>query len=458
MIGQGFERAIVFSAPLVSALVCLTLVALDMRRGDTHPVRRAIHRQAMSTYCVFALTWMSMVLYSVWPAAFVWALPIVVPTMLLSYVLFYRTIRAITDTGHECEFPRVHFYGVVVVAVAMLSARLAVPIERLTGVIYGLPGYGVPASNLAVYLVSATCLAYSWVYLGMSLAQIWHYRRSGTIRRRGGGVIFGKIAKSSLISGETSDGTVSGGGATPNTVSGATSNTTSDKPGGTISGTIPSHSHARSLDLLFMAILVELIVLPASIFGLMLGLPPFADLGFSWAVVTVPAMIIYIAICDNLLSGNYIVIEPEVAKSPQPVESANRLTRERVERYLDDKKPWLDPSFRIGDMAGDLFTNRAYLSGFINKEYGANFSRLINALRIKEVERLREEAEERRRHVPIMQLILNAGFGNYRSYLRACALAAEDGTSDNASDDFDNQYDPDDEGDETANEERPTED
>jgi len=47
-------------------------------------------------------------------------------------------------------------------------------------------------------------------------------------------------------------------------------------------------------------------------------------------------------------------------------------------------------------MARNLFSNRTYISAFINREYGMNFNRFINNYRLKEIERLQSEAVERK--------------------------------------------------------------
>ena len=39
-------------------------------------------------------------------------------------------------------------------------------------------------------------------------------------------------------------------------------------------------------------------------------------------------------------------------------------------------------------MAKDLFSNRTYISAFINREYEMNFNRFINNYRLKEVEKI----------------------------------------------------------------------
>ena len=50
-------------------------------------------------------------------------------------------------------------------------------------------------------------------------------------------------------------------------------------------------------------------------------------------------------------------------------------------------------------MAKDLFSNRTYISAFINREYEMNFNRFINNYRLKEVERLQAEAVQRNKNI-----------------------------------------------------------
>lgn len=61
-------------------------------------------------------------------------------------------------------------------------------------------------------------------------------------------------------------------------------------------------------------------------------------------------------------------------------------------------------------------TNRCYLSAFINREYGMNFSRFVNRCRFSELDRLRIAPENADKNN--MELVLMAGFSGYRNYLR----------------------------------------
>ncbi len=81
------------------------------------------------------------------------------------------------------------------------------------------------------------------------------------------------------------------------------------------------------------------------------------------------------------------------------------------------EKPYLNPNLKITDMMGYLKTNRTYLSAFINKEYGVNFSSFINMYRLEELDKLL--ANPKYTSYNNLYLITLAGFGSYDSYLRA---------------------------------------
>lgn len=77
-------------------------------------------------------------------------------------------------------------------------------------------------------------------------------------------------------------------------------------------------------------------------------------------------------------------------------------------------------------MARDLLSNRTYISAFINREYGMNFNRFINNYRLKEVERLQSEAVQKKQKISSMEIVIHAGFSNYRSYFRAKNMMKND--------------------------------
>ena len=56
---------------------------------------------------------------------------------------------------------------------------------------------------------------------------------------------------------------------------------------------------------------------------------------------------------------------------------------EKMKRYLDDNKPYLDENFAIDKLAMALCTNKGYLSKIINNFSGMNFCQLMNSYRVK---------------------------------------------------------------------------
>ena len=80
----------------------------------------------------------------------------------------------------------------------------------------------------------------------------------------------------------------------------------------------------------------------------------------------------YLIICYNLLSGNYVIIEPAVKETA--TEKTAAFDSCRFERYMCESKPYLNPKLRITDVAAGLGTNRSYISSLVNGQYGMNFT------------------------------------------------------------------------------------
>lgn len=137
-----------------------------------------------------------------------------------------------------------------------------------------------------------------------------------------------------------------------------------------------------SLDWLSFIILFRVVLQILPIAGLVLGIGLFNKLGFIWAFTILPAVFTHIVLCLNILSENYVIIEPVTAKEKEITASGNyaQLGRQRVEKYLENKKPYLNPEFKITDMARDLFSNRTYISAFGNTVFRSKFSPAGNGM------------------------------------------------------------------------------
>ncbi len=135
-------------------------------------------------------------------------------------------------------------------------------------------------------------------------------------------------------------------------------------------------------------------------------------------IITVPCVLIIvqlILLCYNIVAENYTVIPPWRPEE-EHAEKIRKIRRTRLEKYMSTRKPYLNTKLHIADVAAGLNTNRTYLSNFINREYGMNFSRWINRLRLQELERIRFDPACR--ELSGMELVVQAGFSNYRAYAR----------------------------------------
>ncbi|MGG5506935.1 MULTISPECIES: AraC family transcriptional regulator [unclassified Myroides] len=125
-----------------------------------------------------------------------------------------------------------------------------------------------------------------------------------------------------------------------------------------------------------------------------------------------------------LSSGQIICVDqggelyPDVSKTTffYPIENANNvLTQHDIVTYFTDCKPYTDRDFRLDTIVSHLGVNRTYVSKFINITYNCNVSQFINDWRLKEVAYLKQIEKEN----SIENLVIKAGFSDYRHYLRA---------------------------------------
>ncbi len=54
----------------------------------------------------------------------------------------------------------------------------------------------------------------------------------------------------------------------------------------------------------------------------------------------------------------------------------------RIQKHMEEKKPFLDSSFSIADLAESLFSNKLYMSKTINIQSGRNFRQFVNYYRV----------------------------------------------------------------------------
>lgn len=103
-----------------------------------------------------------------------------------------------------------------------------------------------------------------------------------------------------------------------------------------------------------------------------------------------------------------------------PSDTRGQLNRRAFENYLSQKKPYLDPDFKLTDMAEAMRVNRTVMSNFINQTYGMNFNRYLNQWRIEEYQILMALPSNERKNP--YQVMVMAGFKDSRHFQRAVQL------------------------------------
>lgn len=105
---------------------------------------------------------------------------------------------------------------------------------------------------------------------------------------------------------------------------------------------------------------------------------------------------------------------------PEPDNMRGQLNKRTFENYLSQEKPYLNPDFKLTDMAEAMGVNRTIMSNFINQTYGMNFKRYLNLCRIKEYQILIVHPSNECKNP--YQVMVMAGFKDSRHFQRAIQL------------------------------------
>ncbi len=358
MIGRELVEAFAFTAPVVCALVCMVMVLLDARTRGRSREDRQLRLFLALAYFVTSLGWMGLVFYTIYPRVFIYYHSVFLLTLMLDQVLFYRFVAILTGTGEYRRFGRLHLaipLGIVAVSVIF---DFAVPVSLQAAVVYGDDASGT-WFRVMYAVTTLVFVVYNTVYPALSLRNIRRYKRC----------------------------------------------------------VVNYSSDARRSSLGWLALMQALILVcvPVPLAGLLFRVPVFATNYFVW-LGALPTFVFYLILCYNLLDDNYVIIRQDAGEEEYPPDKSIPPGRARFTRYMREKKPYLNPKLRITDLAAGMHTNRSYLSAFINKEFGMNFCRLINRYRLAHLERLRLSPDNAGKSK--MELVIMAGFSNYRSYLR----------------------------------------
>lgn len=119
----------------------------------------------------------------------------------------------------------------------------------------------------------------------------------------------------------------------------------------------------------------------------------------------------------ELIRGN---LRTAPAQTGEQTEEMARMSRiyARVVAQMEEKRPFLDDEFGLGDLALSVFTNKSYLSKTINVMSGRNFSQFVNYYRVQYcLELMRKDP-----HLRVTDLALMSGFHTTVTFTMAFKL------------------------------------
>lgn len=103
--------------------------------------------------------------------------------------------------------------------------------------------------------------------------------------------------------------------------------------------------------------------------------------------------------------------KPQLAEQLAPTEPATRPDYdliEKLQQYMKNEKPFLDPDLSLTTLAKVMGINRNQLSQLINTSIGENFYDFINKYRVEEVKRLM--VDPKKQNYNLLGMALEAGF------------------------------------------------
>lgn len=108
--------------------------------------------------------------------------------------------------------------------------------------------------------------------------------------------------------------------------------------------------------------------------------------------------------------------EKKYAKSSLTQDDSGRLWQQ-INQLMEEKKLYLDPEFRLTDLAARMEQSVHHISQVINQEKGGSFSDFLNALRVQEAQALLRS--DKAKQLTILAIALEAGFNSKTAFYNA---------------------------------------
>ena len=368
MITKEFLQYTGFCAPVISSLSCAVMLAIYRHRHGKQD-ENILYRLLITYFLAISLLWAISLVYVYFPLLYVRINILYYLGLFWGQVVFYQFIYTLTRLPGEKRFFPVHYIiPLVIVGVfAVWSAFVPFDVQVQLVVSRGEPVPGYEAYSRLFTSRLAFRGVWNIVYTALAWWRLLAYRRT--------------IADYS------------------------------------------SNADRSSLAWVALLLLISFSLVPPSLLSAVYS----KKVLISSILLLLPQLLLVVQhaiVCYNMAVGNFVVIRYPEDEEDYPVlpetttitEEERAARRRKFEKYMNEHRPYLNPELQISDLALAFGTNRTYLSRFINREYGMNFSRYINLLRFQEMERLRNDLTCA--HLAEEERACMAGFGNFRGYMK----------------------------------------
>ena len=368
MITKEFLQYTGFCAPVISSLSCAVMLAIYRHRHGKQD-ENILYRLLITYFLAISLLWAISLVYMYFPLLYVRINILYYLGLFWGQVVFYQFIYTLTRLPGEKRFSPVHYIiPLVIVGVfAVWSAFVPFDVQVQLVVSRGEPVPGYEAYSRLFTSRLAFRGVWNIVYTALAWWRLLAYRRT--------------IADYS------------------------------------------SNADRSSLAWVALLLLISFSLVPPSLLSAVYS----KKVLISSILLLLPQLLLVVQhaiVCYNMAVGNFVVIRYPEEEEDYPVlpetttitEEERAARRRKFEKYMNEHRPYLNPELQISDLALAFGTNRTYLSRFINREYGMNFSRYINLLRFQEMERLRNDLTCA--HLAEEERACMAGFGNFRGYTK----------------------------------------
>ena len=365
MITKEFLQYIGFCAPIISSLSCAMMLVI-YRHHHGKREENILYRLLITYFLTISVLWAISLIYVYFPLLYVRINILYFIGLMWGQVVFYQFIYMLTRLPGEKRFSRLHYIIplVIVGAFTIWSAFVPFDVQEHLVVSRGEPVPGYEAYSRLLTSRLAFRGVWNIIYTALAWWRLLAYRHTIT--------------------------------------------------------DYSSNADRSSLTWVALLLVISFSLVPPSLLS---AIYSKKVLIFS-ILLLLPQLLLVVQhaiVCYNMAVGNFIVIRyPEEEKNypvpPETAETERATKRKKFEKYMSEHRPYLNPELQVSDLALAFHTNRTYLSRFINREYGMNFSRYINQLRFQEIERLHEDSSCS--HLTEEKLARMAGFGNFRGYTR----------------------------------------